>query len=126
MLEIKPLATPETVNVPGGVFTLTHAMQTLHINARFSDRAVELRAMKGFLDKDGNFQDFGDHAVSILDAQGLADMLADTTGGKPAGVFRTTDILPAIAKRQATIQAAADAAKAAADAQAKAQAPKAP
>jgi hypothetical protein len=110
MFEVKPLSKSESVTVPGGVFTLTHSCEVLHVDPRHPERALTVRRMKGFLDSSGIFQDFGDPQISELDGKGLADLLADTTGGKPAGAFRTSDIDPAIAKR------AAEKAKAEADA----------
>jgi hypothetical protein len=120
MFDIRPLATPETIAIPGGSVTLTHQMEVLHINPRNTVASLEVRAMKGFLGADGNFIDYGAHQVSTLDATGFAALLADTTGGKHAGDFRLSDIAPAITARQAAKDAAA---KAAADAQAKAQKP---
>jgi hypothetical protein len=107
MFTIRPLATPETVTIPGGVMTLTHQMEMLRINPRNPSAAVEVRAMKGFLGTDGRFIDYGDHQVSTLDAPGFAALLADTTGGKHAGDFRLSDIAPAIQAHQAALQAAA-------------------
>lgn len=122
MFDVRPLAQPEVITKPGCVVTLTHTTESMHADPRRPD-ALVLRTMKGFLDENGNFIDYGDHQVQALDQKGLADMLADTTGGKPSGVFRTTDILPALQKQQAAKAAAEAAAKAAAEA---AQAPKGP
>jgi len=108
MFNARPLAAPETITKPGCVITLTHTMETLQINPRDTQPLV-LRVMKGFLDDDGNFIDYGDHQVQALEKQGFLHMLADTTGGKQAGVFRTTDIVAALQKQQAA-KAAADAA----------------
>lgn len=106
MFDVRMLPTPETVPVDGGVFTLTHQMERMILDPRNPSAAVEVRKMKGYLDKSGAFVDFGAHEVSILDAQGLADLMADTTSGKPAGDFRLSDIAPAITKRAAEKEAA--------------------
>lgn len=100
MFEIRTLPAPETVAVPGGVFTLTHTTERLVVDPRQKD-ALVLHTLKGFLDASGNFQDFGPIEVGTLDTAGLSTLLSDTTGGKPAGLFRTTDILPAIQKAKA-------------------------
>jgi len=113
MFQVQPLTTPETVPVDGAVFTLTHSMETLHVNPRSPDAAIELRKMKGFINSStGVFQDWGPHQVLTLDAQGFADLMASTAGGKRAGDFKLSDIPAAITARQAAIQAAKDAAAA--------------
>lgn len=118
MFQVQPLAQPETLPVIGGSLTLTHSMEVLRVNPRSTDSAVEVIKMKGALDGSGVFQDIGPHQVLTLDAQGFADLMASTAGGKKAGDFKLSDIAPAITARQAAIQAAKDA-QAAQQAQAK-------
>lgn len=109
MFDVKPLNAPETLPVTGGSYTLTHSMEILHINPRSPEAAVEVRKMKGVLDENGVFRDIGPHQVDTLDAQGFADLMASTAGGKRAGDFKLSDIPKAITDRQAAIQAAKDA-----------------
>jgi hypothetical protein len=40
-----------------------------------------------------------------MDRQGMLDLLNSTEGGKPAGVFRTDDVIPAVARRGAELDA---------------------
>lgn len=122
MFEIKLLDAPETLPIldGAGTITLTHSCTVGAFDPRSKSLAVLVTETKGYLDGNGEYQAFeGAAAVrSTLDAEGLAALLADTTGGKPAGAFRTTDILPAIAKRRADKEAAAEAkAKAAQEAE---------
>lgn len=119
MFQIETLDKPESVPVDAGTVVLTHRCRALHVDPRNPETAVLIREMKGYLDKAGAFVDFGNHVVSTMDVQGLNEMLADTTGGKPAGVFRSTDIKPAMDRRSAEV-AAAQQAKLAAEQQARA------
>lgn len=104
MFSIDPLDPPETVEHAGGTAVLTHKATLLRVDPRSEGDALVVREMKGYL-VDGQFQDWGDHTLHVMDRQGLQDMLADTTGGKPAGAFRTTDVLPAIERRRAAREA---------------------
>lgn len=108
MFEVKPLDPPETVSLYNGAgsITLTHSCAVLAVDPRSQSQAVVHTLLKGYLNMDGRFVDWGDHETQAMDAEGLGELLADTTGGKPAGAFRTSDILPAIARRQAEKDAA--------------------
>lgn len=117
MFQIEPITPPEEVAHVGGIAILTHKATVLVADPRSilpssllhgQPAALVVTEMKGWMDGD-RFQDFGPHTHHALDAQGLQEMLADTSGGKPAGVFRTTDILPAVQRREAAREAAKEA-----------------
>lgn len=129
MFTIEPINPPDEVQHPGGMAVLTHRLRTLDINLAAAQNAPEgafegptvvtVREMRGFL-VDGKFQDWGDHVLHTMDRQGLEDLLADTEGGKPAGEFRTDDILPGIQRRKQAVEAAKQADKEAKEAAAEA------
>jgi hypothetical protein len=99
MFTIETLHVPIERQMPYGLVTLTHKMTMLAINPRFKDKALVLTEAFGYMDG-GEFVDFGEFAVHELDKEGLTDLISNTRGGKPAGSFRTTDILPAIERRK--------------------------
>jgi hypothetical protein len=118
MLNIETLETPVEVAIPGGQMTLTHRATRMEADPRGipvvvdQDRGgratrvpIVVTRMLGYM-HEGQFVDFGDHEVQTLDQEGTDQLLADTTGGKPAGDFRLSDVLPAIERRNAVLEAA--------------------
>ena len=117
MLNIETLETPVEVPIPGGQMILTHRATSMQADPRGipvvvdQDRGgratrapIVVTRMLGYM-HEGRFEDYGPHEVQVLDQEGTAELLADTTGGKPAGDFRLSDVLPAIERRNAALEA---------------------
>lgn len=59
---------------------------------------VQIRVMRGYLDQQGNFVDYGPHEIKVLDQEGYTKLLQDAGSG-----FPVSDLLPAIEKRDEEI-----------------------
>jgi hypothetical protein len=105
VFDLETLNPPEEHPVPSGTVRLTHRLASLQVDPRSPASAVVLTEYKGYLDARGEFQDYGDPVRHEMDRQGMTDLLNSTEGGKPAGVFRTDDVIPAVARRRAELDA---------------------
>lgn len=87
------LTTPETVQSPYGPVQATHEDYG-HI---FHPHVGQVRSFRylGTVDADGKFNPFpnAEGAGVLIENDDYKELIAPTTQGKPAGVFRTDDVI---------------------------------
>lgn len=101
MSVMKALENPEVIYTRDGKKRATHEAYSYHITP-YQNPPVKLEAVKGFIDKSGQFQAIPTSArVVEISLTEFRELISPTPQGKPAGDFRLSDVLSVIRRRTA-------------------------